>query len=466
MAKFKLDEYRCKVITDPVHGDIGLSRLEVDLVNTQSFQRLRRLKQLGLATLVYPSASHSRFSHSLGVFHIMSRAIDLMVRRGKFSDAERRLLRIAALLHDIGHYPYSHLVEKLDRDPYRRALLGSAGRGKPARSYPDHEKLSAMIVTTRKDIAGILNDAGVDPADIASIIRGQHSQHRYNQLIHSTLDLDRMDYLVRDAIATGVPFGRIDLNYLLSNLDIDDGDNLVLHSKAETAVEHFIVARYFMSKAVYLHKTVFAFEALMRQTLFLLREQDQLWKSGTDIEKLVKHRTKFLTFHDGTVDSIIEEQADTQPKASVLGRLCRALRDRKPPRLVAEVSSLTHKDGSRSEELTRFVIRRRDQLEVVAKDCGIPIQCWLWEDPKDIAFEKFGPLMSLSEAASVSPQASAELVRLLDKKGKTAPLIEKPSSILHHLSNLKLEMARLYVVEESKDKIIKAERAVKAWLKA
>lgn len=465
MAKSKPDEYRHKVITDPVHGDIGLSQLEVDLIDTQSFQRLRRLKQLGLATLVYPSASHSRFSHSLGVFHIMSRAIDLMVRRGKFTEGERRLLRIAALLHDIGHYPYSHLVETLDRDPYRKALLGSKRRGKPARAYPDHEKLSAIIVAKRKDISHILNDAGIDPADIASIIRGQHSQPRYNQLIHSTLDLDRMDYLVRDAMATGVPFGRIDLHYLLSNLDLDDDDNLVLHAKAETAVEHFIVARYFMSKAVYLHKTVFAFETLMRQTLFMLRENGKLWKSGTDIEKLVKHRTAFLGFHDGKIDSIVEEQADAQPGPSALGRLCRALRDRKPPKLVGEVSSLTQKDGSRSEELTRFVTRRRDQLKAAAKECNIPIQCWLWEDPKDVAFEKFGPLMSMSEAASVSPQASAELVHLVDKKGKKAPLMEKPSSIVHHLSRLKLQMARLYVVEEDKAKIAKAERAVKAWLK-
>ncbi|NOT01452.1 MAG: hypothetical protein HOP29_12575 [Phycisphaerales bacterium] len=274
-----------------------------------------------------------------------------------------------------------------------------------------------------------------------------------------------MDYLVRDAIATGVPFGRIDLNYLLSNLDLDGDDNLVLHAKAETAVEHFIVARYFMSKAVYFHKTVFAFEALMRQTLFLLREDDELWKSGIDIEKLVRHQREFLTFHDGKIDSIIEEQADAQPKASALRRLCRALRDRKPPKLVGEVSSLTHKDGSRSEELTRFVTRRGDQLEAVAKECGIPIQCWLWEDPKDVAFEKLGPLMSMSEAASVSPQASAELVRLLDKKGKTVLLMEKPSSILHHLGGLKLQMARLYVVEENKAKIAKAKRAVAAWMK-
>ncbi len=463
MAKSKRDQYRQKIITDPVHGDIGLSRLEVELINTQSFQRLRRLKQLGLASLVYPGATHTRFAHSLGVFHIMSRAIDLMVRRGKFADKDRRLLRIAALLHDIGHYPYSHLVEKLDRNPYREDLLGGSRRKKSARAYPHHEKLGELIVTEREDITNILDAKHIDPGDVASIIRCEHRKRKYNQLIHSTLDLDRMDYLVRDSMATGVPFGRIDLHHLLSNLDIDEEDNLVLRSKAETAAEHFILARYFMSKSVYLHRTVFAFEALMRQALFLLREQGQLWKSGTDIEKLVKHRTKFLEFHDAWIDSIIEGQAKDRPGRSELGRLCRALRDRKPPKLVGEVTSLVREDGSPSEEFTRFVTRREGRLEAAVSECRIPRDCWLVEDPKDIEFEKIGSSMSRSAAASVPLQALAELLHLIDKEEKTEPLVDIKSSIVHHLSNWKLKMARVYVVEDDDAKVRKAEQVVGKW---
>jgi HD superfamily phosphohydrolase len=288
---------------------------------------------------------------------------------------------------------------------------------------------------------------------------------KYNQLVHSTLDLDRMDYLVRDAIFTGVPFGRIDLHYLLSNLDIDADGNLVLHEKAATAVEHFIVARYFMSKAVYLHKTVFGFEAMMRQTLFLLRDAGKLWQDGGQIKKLVRHATAFLTFDDGYIEGIIQQRAENTPVKTPLGRLSRAIRDRKPPKLVAQVSSLTPKAGDRSEEMTRFVARRHDRLVDAAKNSGIPMECWLWEDPKDISFEKFGPFMTLTEAATTPLEEASELVYLIDRNGVTRPLIEDKSSIIHHLSGLRFHMARLYVVEDDPAKITKAEKLVRAWSK-
>ncbi len=122
--------YQHKVICDPVHGHIGISRTEQELIDTPSFQRLRNLKQLGLASLVYPNATHSRFAHSLGVFHIMGRIIDLLLRRDILSNGDRKKLRLAALLHDIGHYPYSHLFELLDKDKYRpRYLIDSSAGG-------------------------------------------------------------------------------------------------------------------------------------------------------------------------------------------------------------------------------------------------------------------------------------------------------------------------------------------------
>jgi len=101
------ENFRFKVICDPVHGDIGLSELECQLIDTRSFQRLRRLRQLGLASLVYPNATHTRFAHSLGVFRIMGQVIDFLLNKGKFKEEDRRKMRLAALLHDIGHYPYS-----------------------------------------------------------------------------------------------------------------------------------------------------------------------------------------------------------------------------------------------------------------------------------------------------------------------------------------------------------------------
>lgn len=155
------DNCRYKIICDPVHGEIPISRLEQQLIDAPSFQRLRKLRQLGLATLVYPNASHSRFAHSLGVFQIMSRIIDLLVQRKRFDDDDRRNMRVASLLHDIGHYPYSHLMEYVDRDKHRPSYLSrpkttKASQLEKASRYPDHEKIGQLAITKRPDIASVL----------------------------------------------------------------------------------------------------------------------------------------------------------------------------------------------------------------------------------------------------------------------------------------------------------------------
>ena len=118
------EEFRHKIIIDPVHGDIGLSKLETELIDTPTFQRLRRIKQLGFAYTVYPNARHSRFEHSLGVMHIMGRILESLRSKDNdaISDEHVRKLRIAALLHDIGHYPYSHLMEKIDWDSAQKYM--------------------------------------------------------------------------------------------------------------------------------------------------------------------------------------------------------------------------------------------------------------------------------------------------------------------------------------------------------
>lgn len=464
MAKHKPHEYRFKTIADPVHSEIALSKLETSLINTRSFQRLRKLRQLGLAHLVYPSANHSRFAHSLGVFHLMGRVIDLMFQRGKLDEQEQRLLRLAALLHDVGHYPYSHLVETLDRDPIRELLLGRSRSRRTKVPYPSHEKIGEVVITQRSDIKEVLTANGVDPNEVAAIARGQHSEQKYNQLIHSTLDVDRMDYLVRDSIQVGVPYGRVDIQYLISNLDISSDNRLVLREKAKTAAEDFVVARYFMSKSVYLHRTVFGFEALLRQILYLMRKKKLLWEDGSKIEKLVTLEKKFLDcFHDAFIDGLVDQEASSGRASDPLTKLCRAFRDRRPPRLLAEVASLTSTQGQPNERMTRFIARRKDHLCDVARDCKIPQECWLCEDPKSVSFEKMGPWLSLDEASALNADNDAELIRIAGRDGKHSRLVEDQSSLLHHLSQLRFQMGRVYVVEEDEKRIKKAEDAVAKW---
>ncbi len=465
------DDYRYKIVCDPVHGEIPLSRLEQRLIDTPSFQRLRNLKQLGLASLVYPNATHTRFAHSLGVFRLMSRIFDLLVTQGRFTDDDRRKMRIAALLHDIGHYPYSHLMEFIDKDKHRPKFLRAAqpteAAGTTFERYPDHEKIGQIVITKRSDVTEVLTTAQIDPEEIASIIRSQHPNLAYNRLMHSSLDVDRMDYMLRDSLGTGVPYGRIDIDYLLNNLEVVDQEgvlDVVVSHKAATAAEHFLVARYFMHKAVYFHKTTFGLEALLRQVLFLMREAGHIYRDGGEIEKLIE-TDEFLDFHDGYVDSKVLHFAN-QTDGSALSHLCKALKGRKPPRLIHQVGVLL--DAHQSDaEYALFTKDRAGRLKQLAQTHSIPIERWVWEDlPKDIRFESMGPSIMLAEAAELDEDEMAEMIRIRNPDGTICRLVEDKRSILHHLSKLRFRTSRLYVVGPVEEATMNAIRAeVVGWTK-
>jgi HD superfamily phosphohydrolase len=465
------ENYRFKVICDPVHGDIGLSELECQLMDTRSFQRLRHLRQLGLASLVYPNATHTRFAHSLGVFRIMGQVIDFLVKKEKFDEEDQRKMRIAALLHDVGHYPYSHLMEFVDRDPHRPSYLSKpktakAPRVTPRRApYPDHVRIGQLVVTKRDDIASALKRSQIKPEEIASIFRGEHTNKAYNQLISSSLDMDRMDYMIRDSLGTGVPYGKIDLHYLLSNLDLTDEGEVVVSYKAAAAAEHFLVARYFMYKTVYMHKTTFAFEALLRHVLFLLREEGLLYQDGAKIEDMVLSDA-FLDFHDGFVDHLIEKYADDKTSRAVCP-LCKALKDRIPPKLVHEVAVLSHQSQGAPTEHALFVKDRAKRIKALEDKFKIDASRWIWEDPKDVKFESLGPFVPLSQVSDFKPEEKSSLILVRMRDGKARPLVEDKNSIVHHLSQLKLRMSRLYVVGPVTDKLFASIRnEVQAWCKA
>jgi HD superfamily phosphohydrolase len=471
------DDYRYKIICDPVHGEIPISQLEQRLIDSPSFQRLRNLKQLGLASLVYPNASHTRFAHSLGVFRIMSRVIRLLVDKGHFDEDDQRKMRIAALLHDIGHYPYSHLMEYLDRDRFRPLFLAKSGSAtstavSPGVRYPDHEKIGQLIITKRKDISGTLESAGIDPEEIASVIRSEHRKPAYNRLIHSSLDMDRMDYLVRDSLGTGVPYGKIDLDYLLSNLDVnkerteDEQEviDVVLSHKAATAAEHFLIARYFMHKVVYFHKTTFGLEALLRHILFMLRDRGIIYSDRKAVEEMILDDSEFLGFHDGYVDSHVQHFAK-QPGDDSLVELCKLLKSRTPPKLLHQIAVL--KEVSQ-EQNAQYALFRKDKVRKVkeiAARFGIGEQFWIWEDlPKDVSFESLGPFVPLSQVEDLKPEETAELIRIRTSDGQVRKLVDDQHSIIHHLSKLRLQMSRLYLAKPVDDETLtKIRSEVIAW---
>ena len=245
---------RERIYRDSVHNIIRVGndsadgRLLVSLIDTPEFQRLRRIRQLGLAYFAYQSAEHSRFTHSLGALHLATRSLDRLRPKYEITSEEYTAVRVAALLHDVGHGPYSHVVE---------SILGF-----------HHEDFSIESVLSRQtSIGNILADYSTQLAtDVASIIRGDFRRRALAQLISSQLDVDRMDYLLRDSLMTGAKYGIYDLEWIIKSIEINEADDhLYISAPGIYAVEDYLQARYYMFRQVYFHRTLRSAEAFPRQ---------------------------------------------------------------------------------------------------------------------------------------------------------------------------------------------------------
>lgn len=247
----KLSEKR-KFIRDSVYGDIELSNFEVNVMDMPQFQRIRRIKQLGLISLIYPGANHTRFEHCIGTMNLASK----LATKLDLSQEEIDLVRISGLLHDIGHGPFSHVSE---------GVL----------SFP-HEELTKYVI--EKTSMHDLLDEIFDTDKIIDIVNGKGY---LGPIISGELDVDRMDYLLRDSHNTGVAYGVIDYERIISNLKLDDG--LVLDIKGVQAAEGALVSRYFMYPSVYQHHTTRIVNSMFRRAL--KREIDSGKIKETDMYK-------------------------------------------------------------------------------------------------------------------------------------------------------------------------------------
>ena len=246
-----------KIINDPVYGFISVTNETLfDIIEHPYFQRLRRIKQLGLAHLVYPGALHTRFHHSLGTMHLMNKAINELKAKGQNITKEEEFGALSAiLLHDIGHGPFSHALEH------------SIGNG------IHHEEISGLFMAFFNE----LHDHKLDMA--ITIFNNEYEKKFLHKLVSSQLDMDRLDYLKRDSFFTGVSEGIINYERLINMLDVVDED-LVIHAKGIYSAEKFITARRLMYWQVYLHKTVLVAEYMLMR---LLRRAKELTHNGTPL---------------------------------------------------------------------------------------------------------------------------------------------------------------------------------------
>ena len=292
---------------DPIHGFIKLSKKERDLIDTKVFQRLRRIRQLAMTFLVYPGAVHTRFDHSIGVMHIAGRICARLqeLNSAKICDEDIDRVRLAALLHDVGHGPFSHVSEYL-LDKYAPDKDG------PERIREKiHEKITVDIIQTDPEIHDLLSPEERNFA--VDIIQGQETWNWQRDVVSSELDADKMDYLLRDSYFTGVKYGQYDLEKIIESCILDVGEtdpsttvdktetSLAISSKGIYALEQLLLARYHMTQQVYWHRVSLISNEMIIRGISLAIDDDhtkmkQLYQY--DQESKNKFIKNYLKYHD------------------------------------------------------------------------------------------------------------------------------------------------------------------------
>ena len=268
-----------KIINDPVFGFINIPKgLLYDIVTHPVMQRLTRIKQLGLSSFVYPGAQHTRFQHSLGAFYLMSEAINTLRQKGNFIfDSEAEAVQAAILMHDIGHGPFSHVLE--------HTLVKGIS----------HEEISLMLMERmNQELKGQLTLA-------IQIFKDEYPKKFLHQLISSQLDMDRLDYLRRDSFYTGVTEGNIGSARIIKMLNVKD-DHLVVDSKGIYSIENFLMARRLMYWQVYLHKTSVAAEKMLVSALSRAKEL-----ASKGVELFASPALRFFLYNDIHADLFKED---------------------------------------------------------------------------------------------------------------------------------------------------------------
>lgn len=440
---------RVKTFRDPVHNIIQFDKQEegllLRLIDTPEFQRLHHIKQLGFTFLVYPGAEHTRFSHSLGVVHLMKRFIDKIIRQTRGQEkryaeeleAHRLLALTAALLHDIGHGSFSHTLEK---------TMGIR-----------HEFWTVATILGKTRVNEILESHRSGFAqEVADVIQRTHSSRAVVKLLSSQLDVDRMDYLLRDAMMTGAGYGRFDLEWLLHTITIGEMDGEVQvgldREKGISIAEVFIMARYYMFIHVYLHKTTRSAELMIDK---IFERVVELQKSGAmrlpdALDQLLQQKVTpdrvqallpaYLSLTDNTIWALIGEWR--KAKDEILADLTRRIMERDL------YKSMKHPDDlpqlfSRMRKITGGLkIPHPKDRYIFLRDeaSGIP-----YKDPYLSQRQVRGEKETEKEAS--------ERVILFDRRGRGEELSEV-SDLVRLIRGKKLSLERIYVPKEIKEKLM------------
>ena len=472
--EFKIVKY----INDNVYGGIGLTKKEFELINTRTFQRLRRIKQQGLLSYVFPSSEHTRFSHSLGVLYIMGKMTDHLVDTGDLKNEDRIKLRYAALLHDIGHYPLSHLTEgvynTIDADAQESAFTTNVQSEqlvrplikfahKCGKKSAHHEKLGAAVIEKRKDIKDILESEGVDPKEIGQIIQGTTDNLIYHQLMHSSFDADRLDYLLRDSMSAGVKYGLIDLDYLIRLIKVGDfnistPDNydeckkvMGINVKGVHALEHYLMARYFSYSQVTMHRTSAAFEVLAKAVIYELAQKKYIYENYDKVIDIVD-KDEFLAFDDSYLwEAVIKFREDLKNEDGssngIYEQFIETLIERKKIKMLYEIKEIVTNPESKVEGEEETIDDNKTKIKKVTDyiDANLSkIAEALNVDVRNIGYLE--SVLSIEVPVNCGDEKNDTEAAKVYKNEKCIQLKDEQSSLVKELFDKSLHIFRVFLV--------------------
>ena len=380
-----------KIINDPVHGFITIpNELIFDLIEHPYFQRLRRIKQLGLSHLVYPGANHTRFHHALGAMHLMNEAIDVLRSKGvEITEDEKLGALVAILLHDIGHGPFSHTLE--------HSLLNSI----------QHEAVSLLFMERLNEQFDGRLATGI------AIFSNTYKKTFLHQLVSSQLDMDRLDYLQRDSFFTGVSEGVIGSERIIAMLNVSN-NQLVIEEKGIYSIENFIGARRIMYWQVYMHKTVvsseFMLTSILKRAKFLYQEGINLFASPS-LKVFLKDDVSFDQFKndpsmlehfalidDSDISSAIKVWQSCEDK--ILAKLCRDIASRHLFKTIISKEKFSDEfiSESRSEIQDKLAITA-DELKYFIKSEKLVNSAYDEKDKQILIKMRNGDIMDLAQAS-------------------------------------------------------------------
>ena len=398
-------------ITDPIHRYIRFTELEREIIDTPVFQRLRKIRQLAGAHLVYPSAQHTRFEHSLGTMHLAGLAGQTLLDKGYIEKKDQlEGLRLAALLHDIGHGPFSHLFEEV--------LIGS---GMPTSS---HENMGKKIIRETM-IKDILEKYGYDSDCICNLSFGESPIMFYNEIMAGGLSSDIMDYLPRDSFFTGVEYGKIDYYRLISSFEVLSNGHLGINKSAINSFESMLISRFQMFKAVYFHKTVRSAEVMLLHSLLLADRQ--LNFSDLSVDEYIEYTD------EKTIDIILSLKNNDRAV-----KLAKDYKNRILLKCVYE-KFLQNKGRSNNIKLTK---RQNDVFNRIIKSLKIE---------NDFVF------IDISRAPSMPLTPSKRELNSIMLVGKDSEFETRTSEIplIDSITGF-LDMIRIYTTENNREKLEKA----------